>query len=501
MTVLLDGLGSGFVVALALKNALLCFFGCLIGIGVGALPRVGPTAAVTLLLPVTYGLDPAGSLFMLAGIYYGAQYGGATTAILANEPGEASSVVTAIDGHQMALKGRAGAALGIAATASLFAGMVLTLATALIVAPLTGMAAALRPADHVVLIAWGLVLAVVLSRDAVARSLAMILVGFLLALTGQDPQTFEDRLTFGVSGLQNGLELAAVAAGLFVVAAVILTLEADGNAKRKVIVAGRVLPNGMQLLRLLPAMGRGTAIGAGLGVLPGNGTVLAPFVSYRAEKRRSGGDSRFGQGAEEGVAGPEAANNAGAQAGFIPFLILGLPTNAVMALLIGAVLVHGIEPGPALIEKQPQIFWGLIASMLIGNFLVMLLHLPFVGLWVRLVRVPFRLIFPALILFACLGLYAIRSSAFEVLVAAAFGAAGYGLIKLGFSLLPLVFGFVLGGLLEGKLLFALAESGALLDTFIDRPMTATLLLLAAFVCLMASVPAVKKWRNELFSDR
>jgi putative tricarboxylic transport membrane protein len=490
----------GFSVALSIKNVALCFAGCMVGTLIGVLPGVGPIATIAMLLPITFGLDPVGALIMLAGIYYGAQYGGSTTAILVNIPGEATSVVTALDGHEMAKQGRAGVALGIAAIGSFFAGTVATLVIAALGVPLTRLAQVFGAAEYFSLMVMGLVFAIVLARGSLLKAVAMILTGLLLSTIGTDLDTGQERLTLGIEALSDGIDFAVLAMGLFGFAEILRNLdnpETRDVVRRKI---GRLLPDRADLkASALPVL-RGTGMGALLGILPGNGAVLGPFASYTIEKRIAADPSRFGRGAIEGVAGPEAANNAGAQTSFIPLLTLGIPPNAVMALMVGAMTIHGVIPGPQVMTKNPELFWGMIASMWIGNLMLLVINLPLVGLWVRLLKVPYRLLFPAILLFCCIGIYSINNSATDVLFTAFFGLAGYALLKFGFEPAPLLLGFVLGRLMEEKLRQALAFSRGNLATFVERPISAGLLLVALAMIAIALVPAVRRGRDSVFTE-
>jgi putative tricarboxylic transport membrane protein len=497
---LFSNLSLGFGVALSLQNLGLAFLGCLVGTLVGVLPGVGPIATIAMLLPITFGLDPTGALIMLAGIYYGAQYGGSTTAILVNIPGEATSVVTALDGHQMARQGRAGVALGIAAIGSFFAGTVATLVIAALGKPLTGLALLFGPTEYFSLMIMGLVFAVVLAHGSILKAVAMILVGILLSTVGTDLETGEERMTFGLPFLADGIDFAVLAMGIFGVAEILRNL--DHTETRDVVrqAIGRLLPNKDDFKQSYKPVLRGTVIGAILGILPGNGAVLGPFAAYTVEKKLAKDPSRFGRGAIEGVAGPESANNAGAQTSFIPLLTLGIPPNAVMALMVGAMTIHGIIPGPQVMTKNPTLFWGMIASMWVGNLMLLVINLPMVGLWVRLLKVPYRLLFPAILMFCCIGIYSINSLPTDVMFIAFFGLVGYGLIKLGFEPAPLLLGFVLGKLMEENFRRALIIARGELTTFISHPVSAGLLIVAAFVLLIALLPAIRKGRDEVFVE-
>jgi putative tricarboxylic transport membrane protein len=500
MTEIVSNLALGFGVAFSLTNLALCFLGVLVGTLVGVLPGVGPIATIAMLLPITFGLEPVGALIMLAGIYYGAQYGGSTTAILVNIPGEAASVVTTLDGHQMARQGRAGVALGIAAIGSFFAGTVATLVIAGLAVPLTRLALIFGPAEYFSLMVMGLVFAVVLARGSILKAIIMILVGVLLSTVGTDLETGQERMTFGSPFLADGIDFAVLAMGLFGIAEVMRNL--DNTESRDVVrqAIGRLLPSLDDFKAAALPILRGTAIGGTLGILPGNGAVLGPFASYTVEKRIAKDPRRFGRGAIEGVAGPESANNAGAQTSFIPLLTLGIPPNAVMALMVGAMTIHGIVPGPQVMTKNPQLFWGMIASMWVGNLMLLIINLPLIGLWVRLLKVPYRLMFPAILMFCCIGIYSINSLPTDVMWIAVFGVIGYVLIKFGFEPAPLLLGFVLGKLMEENLRRALIISRGDMMTFIDRPISAGLLLVAVVLLVIALLPTVRKSRDEVFVE-
>jgi putative tricarboxylic transport membrane protein len=493
-------LGLGLSVALTLNNVALCFLGCLIGTLVGVLPGVGPVATIAILLPVTLSLDPTGALIMLAGIYYGAQYGGSTTAILVNIPGEATAVVTALDGHQMARKGQAGLALGLAAIGSFIAGTIATVVIAALGVPMTRMGLLFGPAEYFSLMIMGLVLAVVLARGSLLKAVAMIVVGILLSCVGADMETGRERLTFGLHMLHDGIEFVVLAMGIFGFGEIFKNLadpEARDVVKHKI---GRLLPSFAELRANLPPIFRGTALGSILGVLPGNGAILGPFASYAVEKRLSKTPEAFGTGVPAAVAGPESANNAGAQTSFIPLLTLGLPPNAVMALMVGAMMIQGIVPGPQVIERNPELFWGLVASMWIGNLMLVIINLPLIGLWVKLLQVPYRLLFPAIVVFCCIGLFSISNDPAQIVMAALFGLVGFALWKLDFELAPLALGFVLGRLLEEKLRQALIISDGNPLTFVTSPLSASLLVIAATALALAMAPSIRRSREDVFRE-
>jgi putative tricarboxylic transport membrane protein len=497
---LVDNLSLGFSVALTFQNIGLAFLGCMVGTLVGILPGVGPIATIAMLLPITFGLDPVGALIMLAGIYYGAQYGGSTTAILVNIPGEATAVVTTLDGHQMARQGRAGIALGIAAIGSFFAGTVATLVIAALGAPLTGLALIFGPAEYFSLMVMGLVFAVVLARGSILKAIAMIVMGILLSTVGTDLETGEERMTFGLPFLADGIDFAVLAMGVFGIAEILRNLEhtETRNVVRQAI--GRLLPNKDDLRQSAAPILRGTFIGAALGILPGNGAVLGPFASYTVEKKLAKDPRRFGNGAIEGVAGPESANNAGAQTSFIPLLTLGIPPNAVMALMVGAMTIHGIIPGPQVMTKNPNLFWGMIASMWIGNLMLLIINLPMIGLWVRLLKVPYRILFPAILMFCCIGVYSINSLPTDVMFIGFFGIVGYALIKFGFEPAPMLLGFVLGRLMEENLRRALILARGDMMTFLERPISAGLLAVAVILLAIALLPSIRRGRDEVFVE-
>jgi putative tricarboxylic transport membrane protein len=497
---LVSNLSLGFSVALTFQNLGLAFLGCLVGTLIGVLPGVGPIATIAMLLPITFGLDPVGALIMLAGIYYGAQYGGSTTAILVNIPGEATSVVTTLDGHQMARQGRAGVALGIAAIGSFFAGTVATLVIAGLATPLTRLALVFGPAEYFSLMVMGLVFAVVLARGSILKAIAMILLGILLSTVGTDLETGQERMTFGMPFLADGIDFSVLAMGVFGIAEILRNL--DHTETRDVVrqAIGRLLPNREDFRQSAIPILRGTAIGAALGILPGNGAVLGPFASYTLEKKLAKDSGRFGRGAIEGVAGPESANNAGAQTSFIPLLTLGIPPNAVMALMVGAMTIHGIIPGPQVMTKSPNLFWGMIASMWIGNLMLLIINLPLIGVWVRLLKVPYRMMFPAILVFCCIGIYSVNSLPTDVMFIGFFGLVGYALVKLGFEPAPLLLGFVLGRLMEENLRRALIISRGELTTFVERPISAGLLAVAVILLLIALLPTVRKERDEIFVE-
>jgi len=497
---LLGHLLLGLQVAISPTNLLFCFIGALLGTLVGVLPGIGPAATVALLLPITFTMSPETSLIMLAGIYYGAQYGGSTTAILINLPGEASSAVTAIDGYQMARQGRAGAALGIAAIGSFIAGSVATLVIAWFAEPLTTVALKFGPAEYFSLILLGLVASTALAHGSVLKALAMIVFGMLLGLVGTDVNSGQLRYTFGVGELADGLGIVAIAVGVFGIAEIFRNLEDEQEREVGVKTVSGLMPSAADLRASAAPIARGTLIGTILGVLPGGGALLASFASYAIEKKLAKNPSRFGKGAIEGVAGPESANNAGAQTSFIPMLTLGLPANAVMALMVGAMTIQGIAPGPSVITDKPELFWGLIASMWIGNLMLVLLNLPLIGIWVRLLSVPYYILFPGIIAFSAIGVYSVASNVFDLYTLAAFGLIGYLLVKLGFELTPLLLGFVLGPMMETYLRRAMVLSRGDPSYLVTEPLSAALLAATAGLLCVLLLPSVTRKRSEVFVE-
>lgn len=493
---LISNITLGFEAAVTPANLLYCFIGCVMGTLVGILPGLGPAATVAMLLPITFTLDVTGSLIMLAGIFYGAQYGGSTTAILINLPGESSSVVTAIDGHQMARQGRAGLALSSAACASFFAGSIATLAIA-IFGPLLGkMALKFGPPEYFSLMVLGLLASVALARGSLKKALAMIIFGAICGLIGADKGSSALRFTFGVPNLQEGLSIVAVAMGMFGLGEIIANLH-NGIVQRSALrTALRDLwPRAHDLRAMAPAVLRGTGLGGVLGLLPGGGPMLSAFSAYALEKRLAKDPSRFGKGALEGVAAPEAANNAGAQMSFIPLLTLGVPSNVTMALLAGAMLMQGIQPGPSVIQEQPQLFWGLVVSMWVGNLMLVLLNLPLVGLWVKLLSVPYQYLYLAIAAFCCIGVFSLNNSAFDVYVMVAFGLIGYILRVLGAEPAPFIMGMILGPMMEEYLRRSMQLSRGNLFIFLERPLSAVLLFVAVFAIVAVAIPNVRKQKN------
>ncbi|HVY56961.1 MAG TPA: tripartite tricarboxylate transporter permease [Xanthobacteraceae bacterium] len=497
---LVSNLALGFSVAFSPWNLLFCLVGALVGTLVGVLPGVGVVATLAMLLPITFGLHPVSALIMLAGIYYGAQYGGSTTSILVNIPGESTSVMTTLDGFQMAKQGRAGPALAIAAVGSFFAGCVSTVLVAAVGAPLTSVALLFGPAEYFALMTLGLMFAVVLARGSVIKAIAMILFGLLLSMVGSDIETGQSRMAFDIPELSDGISFAIVGMGVFGFAEIIRNLEAP---EERGIVRSKLtglMPTRADLIASSGAIARGTVLGSILGILPGGGAVIASFAAYTFEKKVARDPSRFGRGAIEGVAAPESANNAAAQTSFIPLLTLGIPPNAVMALMVGAMTIHGIVPGPQVMTKQPELFWGMIASMWIGNLMLVIINLPLVGLWVRLLRVPYRMLFPAILLFCNIGVYSINNSPFDVVLTDIFGLLGYWLYKHDFEPAPMLLGFVLGPLMEENLRRAMLIARGDPTTFFTRPISASLLGLSILLLVISLLPMIRQKREVVFTE-
>jgi TctA family transporter len=497
---ILTNLALGFTTALEPVNLLYCFLGVLLGTLIGVLPGIGPTATIAMLLPITFALNPATSLIMLAGIYYGAQYGGSTTAILINLPGESSSAVTAIDGYQMARQGRAGPALATAALGSFFAGTVATILIALFAPPLTRMALKFGPAEYFSLMLLGLVTSIALAHGSVLKAMAMIVLGLLLGLVGTDIYTGTPRFTFGRLELADGLNFVAVAVGVFGIAEILRNLENEIDRDVVIKKISNLFPSTHDLKAIIAPILRGTTLGSLLGILPGGGAILSSFAAYSIEKRISASPRRFGKGAIEGVAAPESANNAGAQTSFIPMLTLGIPANPVMALMIGAMIIQGITPGPNVAIDEPALFWGVIASMWVGNLMLVLLNLPLIGLWVRLLTIPYYVLFPAIVVFSAIGVYSINNNAFDLFAVAAFGCLAYFLVKLGSEPAPLLLGFVLGPMLEENLRRAMIISRGDPTVFLTRPISAVLIVLAVLVLAVVLMPSVARKREEVFVE-
>jgi putative tricarboxylic transport membrane protein len=500
---LINNLALGFGVAFTLTNLLYAFGGALLGTLIGVLPGLGPVATIAMLLPSIYALDATPALIMLAGIYYGAQYGGSTTAILINVPGESSSVVTAIDGYAMARKGRAGAALAAAGLGSFFAGCVGTIVIAAFAPPLTELAFKFGPAEYFSLMVLGLIGAVVLASGSLIKAIAMILLGLLLGQINTDVISGVPRYSFDIPELTDGIGFVTIAMGVFGFGEIIANLGRPAEHREVFTKDVKGLWPTMQDFKdAWPAVLRGTALGSILGVLPGGGALLASFAAYTLEKKSRGRADQvpFGQGNIRGVAGPESANNAGAQTSFIPMLTLGIPPNAVMALMVGAMTIKGIQPGPQVMTSNPELFWGLIASMWVGNAMLVILNLPLIGIWIKLLTVPYRLLYPAILSFCCIGLYTLNNNNFDVYMAVLFGVIGYLFYKLHCEPAPLLLGFILGPMMEENLRRALLLSRGDWTTFATRPLSAGLLAGAVLMIVVVTLPTIRKKREEAFQD-
>ena len=500
---IINNLAMGLGVALSLQNVLYALTGAILGTLVGVLPGLGPVATIAMLLPSIYILEPTPALIMLAGIYYGAQYGGSTTAILINVPGESSSVVTALDGYQMARSGRAGPALATAALGSFFGGCVGTLVVAAFAPALTRLAIEFGPAEYFSLMILGLIGAVVLASGSLIKAIAMIVLGLLLGQVNTDVITGMARFSFGIPELQDGIGFVAIAMGVFGFGEIIVNLGLSDD-KREVFtkkVTG-LWPSKKDFGDAAPAVLRGTLLGSFLGVLPGGGALLASFASYTVEKKMpmKPGEVPFGKGNIRGVAGPESANNAGAQTSFIPMLTLGIPSNPVMALMIGAMIIQGIQPGPAVMTEQPELFWGLVASMWFGNLMLIVLNLPMIGMWVKLVTFPYHRLFPAIVVFCVIGVYSLSNATFDIYLMALFGFLGYIFRKLDCEPAPMLLGFILGRMMEEYLRRALLLSKGDPMVLLTRPISATMLLVAAVSMILVTMPAWSKKRDEVFVE-
>jgi putative tricarboxylic transport membrane protein len=494
---LFHNLITGFAVAITLQNLIYCFIGVLVGTLIGVLPGIGPLGTIAMLMPLTYSVEPVSALIMLAGIYYGAQYGGSTTAILVNLPGETSAVMTCLDGYQMARQGRAGPALAIAAIGSFFAGTVGTLLIAVAGPPLAEIALQFGSPEYFSLMLMGLVAAAVLAQGDMMKSLAMVALGLLLGIVGTDVNTGLQRYTFGVSDLSDGIGFIVVAVGVFAIGEIISNL---AQVEERVIFTAKVTnlwPTKDDFRRSIGPILRGTGLGAFFGVLPGTGPAIASFASYMLEKKLADDPSRFGKGAIEGVAAPESANNADAQCKFIPMLTLGLPASGVMALMLGALTIHDIQPGPDVMTRRPDLFWGLIASMWIGNAMLVVLNLPLIGLWVKLLSVPYRLLFPAIMAFSAIGIYSVNSSSFEIYMTAGFGILGLICMRLGFPLAPLLLGYVLGPMMEENMRRSMLMSGGDPTVFFTHPISLAFMIATVLILVVMVAPAVRQRRGEI----
>jgi putative tricarboxylic transport membrane protein len=487
----------GFSVALSFQNLFYCFIGCFLGTLIGVLPGIGPLATIAMLMPLTFSIPPVAALIMLAGIYYGAQYGGSTTSILVNLPGETSSVITCIDGYQMARQGRAGPALAIAAYGSFFAGCVCTLVIALFGPPIAEMALKFASPEYFSLMTMGLIAAAVLAPGDMVKSLAMVALGLLLGVVGTDVDSGWRRFSFDIIELTDGIGFVVVAIGVFALGEIVANL---GDPEERSIFTSKVgslFPSKDDVMRSIGPIIRGTVLGAFFGVLPGTGPAIASFSSYMVEKKIAKDPSRFGRGAIEGVAGPESANNADAQCKFIPMLTLGIPASGTMALMLGALMIHGIAPGPTVMTQRPDLFWGLIVSMWIGNLMLVVLNLPLIGLWVSLLKVPYRILFPAIMVFSCIGIYSLNNSPFELYLTALFGLLGFLWMKLECSPVPLMLGFVLGPMLEENLRRAMLISRGDPTVFLRRPISLAFVIATVLMVIVMSAPALRKRRGHI----
>jgi putative tricarboxylic transport membrane protein len=497
-----DNLILGFDVALSLQNLMYCFIGVFVGTAIGVLPGIGPLVTIAMLLPITFNLPPIPALIMLSGIYYGAQYGGSTTAILVNLPGETASVVTCLDGYQMARQGRAGPALAMAAIASFFAGCVGTLLIALFGPPLAEAALKFGAPEYFSLMLMALIAAACLAHGDMVKSLAMVFMGLLFGIIGTDVNSGMARFSFGLPELTDGIGFTIVAVGLFAVSEIVKNLESGGEEKHEVFTKDikHIYPTKADMKASFWPVLRGTGVGAFFGALPGTGPSIAAFSEYMVEKKVAKDPSRFGKGAIEGVAGPEAANNAAAQTAFIPTLTLGIPGSATMALMLGALTIQGIAPGPQVMTQKPDLFWGLIASMWIGNAMLVLLNLPLVGLWVKLLQIPYRWLFPSIIMFCAVGNYSINNSPMDLYLVAIAGILGYVLVKLECEPAPLILGYVLGPLMEENLRRALLISRGDPTVFFTRPISLAFMIASILILIAMILPAIRKKKQQALEE-
>lgn len=478
-------------------NLLYCFFGVAIGTLIGVLPGIGPAGAIALLLPISFHVPPISAIILLSGIYYGSMYGGSTTSILVNIPGEAASVVTCLDGYQMARQGRAGPALGMSAIGS-FIGATLSLVGLMFLTPLmAGVAREFGAPEYFGLVCLGLILLISLGQGSILKSLISAVVGFTLSFIGQDIFTAEDRFTLGLINLKDGIGLVPLFMGFFGISEVLLNLEKPIQREIFQTKVRNLFPNKKDWLDSKGAILRGTLIGFLLGVIPGGSAMIASFASYAVEKKISKHPEQFGTGVIEGVAGPETANNAAAQGAFIPLFALGIPPNVVMALLLAAFMLHGIRPGPLFMAQNPGLFWGIVASMYIGNAMLLVFNLPLIGIWVQILRVPYKTLFPLILLFCLIGSFSVNFSIFDMAVMLVFGVIGYAFRKMGFEGAPLVLAFILGPMLEQALRQSLIISHGSFSIFITRPITAGFLLAAGMVFLSNLFPFFQKKREVL----
>ena len=493
---LFPNLYLGFSVAFSLENLMYCFIGVFVGTMIGVLPGIGPLAAIAMLLPLTFKLNPVAALIMLSGIYYGTKYGGSTTAIMLKLPGESASVVTCLDGYEMAKQGRAGPALGMSAVASFIAGSIGTVLIGMFGPPLAEVALLFGAPEYFALMLFSLIGAAVLVHGSMVKALGMIVLGLLLGIVGTDVNSGMSRFTFGVTGLSDGISFVVIAMGLFGFAEIVANLE-QSSLNRDLLFqkVKNLWPTWTDFKRSFAPMMRGTALGAFFGILPGAGPTIASFSAYTLEKKVSKNQAQFGKGAIEGVASPEAANNSASQCEFIPTLALGIPGSATMALILGALMIQGIAPGPQVMTQRPDLFWGLIASMWIGNFMLLVLNLPLIGLWVKLLTVPYRLLFPAIMVFMAIGVYSVNNSTLDIHMALLFGLLGYVFIKLRCEPAPLILAVVLGPLMEENLRRALLISRGDPSVFVTRPISAGFLVATVLLLLVMILPALKRKRK------
>jgi putative tricarboxylic transport membrane protein len=495
-------LGQGFLVSLSLANLWYCFIGVFMGTFVGVLPGLGPTATIALLMPLTLKLQAVQAIIMLAGIYYGAMYGGSSTSILVNIPGEAASVVTCLDGYQMAKQGRAGPALGIAAFASFIAGTIATFMLALLAPPIANVALKLGPPEYFALVCVGLVAVTFLSQGSMVKSMTMIFLGLTLSTVGRDLVTGFPRFTYGIFELEEGLDFIAIIMGLFGICEILINIESSITEGREIYqkrITG-LLPSRKDWVLSVGPILRGSILGFFLGVLPGGGAVLGSFASYATEKKLAQNPQSFGQGAIQGVAGPEAANNAASQGAFIPLLTLGIPSNSVMAMLVGVLMIHGVQPGPLMMSKSPDLFWGVITSMYLGNIFLLILNLPLIGLWVRMLRVPYAILFPLILMFCIIGTYSLNNRNFEIYLMLVFGIIGYTLRKLGFESAPLILAFILGPMIEDKLRQSLLIFNGDLSIFFRRPIALAFIMTALLLIFLQFLPLFRKGKESVLKE-
>jgi putative tricarboxylic transport membrane protein len=497
---LIGNLSLGLQTSASLANLFYCFVGVFLGTAIGVLPGLGPTATIAMLLPVTFVLPPVTALIMLAGIYYGSQYGGSTTSILVNLPGEAASVVTTLDGYQMARKGRAGAALAASAIGSFFAGTVATLVIAAFGPPMANMALKFGPAEYFSLMVMGLAASIVLAQGSLLHAIGMVVLGLLLGLIGTDVTSGTQRYTFGIFELADGIGFVTVAMGMFGLGEIIRNLENEEERSVAISKITSLWPTKEDWRRMMPSIFRGTVIGSVLGILPGSGSILGSFAAYSIEKKVSKYGSQFGKGMIEGVAAPESANNAGAQTSFIPMLTLGIPSNPVSALMVGAMIIHGIQPGPSVISEQPALFWGIVVSMWIGNLMLIILNLPLIGMWVRMIMIPYHFLYPGILVFCAIGVFSLKNAEFDIYLMGLFGVLGYIFAKLGCEAAPMLLAFILGPLMEEYLRRAMLLSRGSPWVFLQRPISATLLVIAVLALCSVLIPSFSKTREEAFVE-